>query len=92
MKITKYKCPECDAPLPTTDESGILKCEHCGAKMYIDMEENQLFKLAEKLIDSKIEKDRFQYIQKEKKSTFYILILVGLFIFLMVLMLISVYH
>lgn len=40
MKITSYRCPECNAPIQTKDLSDIVRCEHCGAQPFIDWSDN----------------------------------------------------
>ena len=95
MKITSYRCPECNAPIQTKDLSDIVLCEHCGAQPFIDWsdndEENELGEDYTPINNNYNYADSMQS-SSSKKVGLYLIILQLLVFFSLGLLIFNIYH
>jgi len=80
MNIKSLKCPDCGAPLNDNVSKGIIYCSHCGSKLIIEEQNDNIIKakIKEKELYQELELNKLN----NKKHFIYTGILLALFIIL----------
>ena len=81
MNIKSLKCPECGAPIQADVSQSVFYCSHCGCKLCIEDQSQELIK--EKELEHEITLKKME----DKQGNIYLGILVAIFLILFITLL-----